>query len=248
MSRMQPKLLWDADESQLELRIFAFVTKCQWMIQTFQEDGDIHAATGEVVLGVPRQRQDASFRVRAKTLNFGIAYGGQGEAVEEQIIKVALQRPELNIQVPTLAECKELVKKFWQRAPEAMEWVQFIQELVRDRGYSETLYGRRRYLPFIRSQNSELRMRAERQAVNHVIQGTAADIIKNAALMLWRVAPSYGADIRNQVHDELLGLVDRDRAEIWKEVVERYMVLDQPLLPVPLKVEAKLVRNWAEAK
>ena len=244
-------MLWNADYSQLELRIFAYVTKCRWMVDTFQQDGDIHAATGQIVLGIsPAElKANPSMRTRAKTLNFGMAYGAQGETVEEQIIKTALQRPDLNIKIPSLAECKEMVKTFWTKAPEAKEWVIFIQELVRDRGYSETLYGRRRYLPFIRSNNSELRAHAERQAVNHVIQGSAADIIKNAALMLWRDCDEYDADIRLQVHDELMGICwNPAKAQLWLEVVKRYMELDQPLQPVPLKVEPRLVRNWYEAK
>lgn len=246
-------MLWNADYSQLELRIFASVTRTRWMVETFLDpDGDIHAATCVNVLGV--SRADAKIphvRVKGKTLNFGIGYGATGETVEEQIMTFALRYPELDIKIPSLVECKEMVKAFWQRAPEALEWKEFYVELVRDRGYSETLYGRRRYLPFIRSLNQDLRAGAERQAINHVIQGTAADIIKLAALMIYEEALVVpGANIRAQIHDELMGDAPRQQ-ELqvkWLATVERCMLLDQPLMPVPLRVEPKLVANWKEAK
>lgn len=246
-------MLWNADYSQLELRIFASVTRCQWMVNTFAEGGDIHAATAEFVLGIPKAQQTPVIRVRAKTLNFGMAYGAQGETVEDQIMTFALRYPELEIAIPSLAECKEMVKLYWQRAPEAQEWKDFYTELVRDRGYSETLYGRRRYLPFIRSQNQDLRSGAERQAINHVIQGTAADIIKMAALLVHQdcLRVGNGADLRAQIHDELMGKAPEGTLEEqmeWLKVVEADMLLDQPLRPVPLKVEPKLVANWKEAK
>ena len=178
--------LWNADYSQLELRIFASVTGTRWMIETYMDpNGDIHAATGERVFGIPKAQQTPTMRVKAKTLNFGMAYGAEGENVEEQIMTNALRYPELEIRVPSLQECKDMVKQFWRAAPEAMEWKNAVVEIVRERGFSETLYGRRRYLPHIRSGNSELRSHAARQAVNHVIQGTAADIIKMAALLIY---------------------------------------------------------------
>ena len=241
---------WNADYSQLELRILAFASKCSAMIETFLDpNGDIHAQTTWRVFGVHPKDQTPTLRTRGKTLNFGMGYGAQGETVQEQIMKVALERPELNIAVPSLTECKEMVKMFWRAYPETAEWVAFIHELTRDRGYSETLYGRREYFPFARSPNAELRARVDRQAVNMIIQGTAGDLIKLAARMLWEKAPEYGADIRTQVHDELMGRVyDMSKADSWLELVERYMKLDQPLSPVPLKVEPKLVKTWKDAK
>lgn len=248
---------WNADYSQLELRIFARATGCKWMLDTFingANGGDIHAATCAMVLGVRKEDQTPSIRIRGKTLNFGMAYGAAGETIEEQIIKFALANPELALALPSLAECKELVKLFWDRAPEAREWVQFIKELCRDRGYSETLFGRRRYLPDIRSNNDEYRSTAERQAVNHVIQGTAADIIKNAALMIWRDSESHPADLRTQVHDELMGRFygtggqeGEDWAK-WAQVVVEDMELEQQLAPVPLVIHPVLVDNWKLAK
>lgn len=243
-------MLWNADYSQLELRIFASLTGCRWMVETFLEGGDIHAATAQRVLHVAVKDQTPVIRVRAKALNFGMAYGAQGDTIQEQIIKTSLQNPQLNIPVPTLAECQEMVKAYWREAPEAFQWVSFIHEDTRDKGYQETLYGRRRYFPWANSGNSQLRARVDRQSVNHIIQGTAGDLIKMAALMLWRDAPLFKADLRVQVHDELMGLVggSQTNKQAWLEKVEEYMLLDQPLMPVPLKVVPKLVKDWKEAK
>jgi DNA polymerase-1 len=243
--------IWQMDYSQLELRIFASATKTKWMLETFADpDGDIHAATALNVLGIPKDRQTADIRTRAKTLNFGMAYGAQGATVEEQITVFALRNPDKHIEIPTLAECNEMVKLYWQRAPEAQEWKDYMIETFRDRGYAETLYGYRRYLPFIRSGNDSLRAGAEREGINHIIQGTAGQIIKQATLLIWEDAPLYFADVRSQIHDELFGLVwgDAETKRQWIEVVRRYAVLDQPLRNVPLKVEPKLVTNWKEAK
>lgn len=241
--------IWNADYSQLELRIFAFASKCRAMIETFQENGDIHATTTWRVFGVHPKDQTPDLRVRGKALNFGMSYGAQGETVEEQIMIQALRRPDLGIRIPSLSECNDMVKAYWAAYPEAWEWVGFIHDLTRDKEYAETLYGRRRYLPHIRHSGSDLRARAERQSVNHIIQGTAGDIIKMAELMLHPRCDEFETDIRNQTHDELWGLCYNDAlAPLWLGVVQEYMLLDQPLMPVPLKVEPKLVRNWREAK
>lgn len=252
MTSAAPKpVIWQADYSQLELRIFASVTKTRWMIETFADPaGDIHAATAMRVLGVTAtQAKQPDVRTRAKVLNFGMAYGAQGETVEEQIIVFALRNPELPIKIPSLQECRDMVKAYWNAAPEAEAWREFYLDVVRNQGFSETLYGRRRYLPHINHPSADLRSHSERQAINHVIQGTAGDIIKMAALMLWREAPEFEADIRSQIHDELMGLCNNpDKAALWIEKVQQYMVLDQPLMPVPLKIEPKLIKNWKEAK
>lgn len=247
-------VLWAADYSQLELRIFASVTKTRWMVETFLDpNGDIHAATAERVLGIPKEKQTPSVRTRSKNLNFGMAYGAQGETIENQIIVFALRNPEMQITIPSLSECRDMVKDYWKAAPEAAEWKEWYLDRCRELGYSETLYGRRWYLPHLRHPSQDLRARAERQAVNLHIQGTASDIIKQAQLMLHReiIEQGWKADIRLQVHDELLGCIwepELEKRQKWVDTVARFMVLDQPLRPVPLKVKPKLVTNWKEAK
>ncbi len=182
------------------------------------------------------------------TLNFGVAYEAEAGAVQKQILKAALEHPELNIKVPTIEECRLLIREYWKAYPEVREFREFIHALVEERGYSATLYGRRRYLPLIYSQVPELRARAQRQGWNLVIQGTAGDIVKNAQLLVSREAPDFGADLRCQVHDELWGLVQPISMQDWLARLPLMMGLDQPISPVMLKVAPKVAETWAGAK
>jgi DNA polymerase-1 len=187
-------------------------------------------------------------RVRCKALNFGVGYGAEKDIIHEQILKAALEYPELHIVVPDLNECRHLISEYWKAYPEVREYRDFIHALIQERGYSATMYGRRRQLPLINSSVPELRSRAQRQGWNLVIQGTAGDIMKNAELMVDREAPKYHADLRSQVHDELLGLVEYPYINEWLLRVSQLMVLDQPIMPVPLKVQAHAGPTWLEAK
>jgi DNA polymerase I len=240
--------VWCADHSQLELRILARVSGCRAMIEAFQNGLDIHALTAQRVFGIPPQSLSPEMRVRSKTLNFGIAYEASPDAVMKQITKAALLMPELNLSVPTLKDCALLVREFFKAYPEVSVAVEFHHDKTRRLGYSETLYGRRRYLPNIIHPSQELRARAERQSWNLVVQGTAGDIMKAGELVVESYAGEYKADVRCQVHDELWGLVRQETGEEWLQVVARAMVLDQPLRPVPLKVDPKLGRTWRDAK
>jgi DNA polymerase-1 len=219
------------------------------MIEAFQNGLDIHALTAWRVFGIVPSNLSPEMRVRAKTLNFGIAYEASPDAVMKQITKAALLMPELNLAVPTMKDCILLVKEFFKAYPEVPLAVEFHHDKTRQLGYSSTMYGRRRYLPGINHPSQELRARAERQAWNLVVQGTAGDIMKAGELVVDSYVADYKADIRCQVHDELWGLVDgMGDWEEWLRVVAKAMVLDQPLMPVPLKVDPKVGRNWKEAK
>jgi DNA polymerase-1 len=218
------------------------------MIEAYQHDQDIHALTAWRVFGISPANLKPEMRVRAKTLNFGIAYEASPDAVLKQIKQAALKYPELGLTVPTLKDCQLLVREFFRAYPEVAQAVAFHHEATREKGYSETMYGRRRYLPNITHPSQELRARAERQAWNLVIQGTAGDIMKAGQLVAASYAPAHKADIRVQVHDELAGLVRQETADEWLRVVAKALVLDQPLLPVPLKVEPKLGRTWKDTK
>ena len=248
--------LWGADYSQLEIRIFARVTKCRAMIETYQAGGDLHALTAHRVFGIPPDElpKYPDLRTRAKTLNFGIAYGAEADTVQETILKVSLRDPEKGIKIPSLDECREMVKGFWRAYPEAEEWVTYMKGLFRRQGYAEDIFKRRRYLPDLLSWNSDLRARAERQGINHCIQGPAGTITKNAQLMIWRDIPrypQYRPTILQQVHDELWGTVRGPKYEletVWLPLVKSSMELGQMLRPVPLLVEPKLVKSWAELK
>lgn len=243
--------LWGADYSQIELRIIAKVTECAAMIAAFREGRDVHSLTAWRVFGIPEEkaRTDMNIRLRSKRLNFCVAYGGEADMVQELLTKDALKDPEMGIVVPTLTECREMTKEYRRAYPEIFAWKAWMVEEMRRRGYSETLYGHRRFLPDLNSPIHSLRARAERQGLNLVIQGTAGQIIKMAMLGIAGAMGQYGADIRNQVHDELWGTVRIGPSnEAWLGVVEECMVLDQPLRPVPLVVEPKLMENWGELK
>ena len=241
-------LLWAADHSQLELRIMARRAGCTAMIEAFQNDEDIHALTAWRVFGITARNLTPEMRVRAKTLNFGVGYEASAGAVQKQVMKAALLFPELNIAVPSLKDCQLLIREFFKAYPEVPIAVEQAHESTRRLGYSATMYNRRRYLPNINHPSQELRARAERQAWNLQIQGTAGDIMKSGQLVVSRYMTEYNADLRSQVHDEVWGLVWQERANEWLQVVARCLVLDQPLTPVPLKVSPVLANNWREAK
>ena len=249
--------LWGADYSQIELRIIARVSGCRSMIDTFVDGGDVHSLAAWRVFGVPEERakSDPAIRHRAKTMNFCVVYGGEAEIVQELITKAALNEPDLGLTVPSLSECREMLKEYRKAFPEVFEWKSGYLEMCARRGWSETMYGFRRYLPDLTHPNAQLRKSAERQAVNLVPQGTAGQIIKIAMIALSERMGAYGADIRNQVHDEVWGVIAEqdehgnavDHAA-WLHEVEVCMLLDQPLQPVPLVVEPKIVSNWRELK
>lgn len=241
-------LLWAADYSQLELRILARVSGCRAMIEAFQADEDIHALTAWRVFGIAKKDLTPEMRMRSKTLNFGIAYEAAAGAVQKQLITAALKLPELGLDVPDLRTCQLLVNEFWKAYPEVRVAVDHAHYRAKELGYSETIYGRRRYLPNASHPASELRARAERQSWNHIIQGTAGDIVKNATIPVFWEAPKFGADLRAQIHDELWGLVRAARAPEWLVTVGRIMVLDQPLRPVPLVVKPVVALTWKDAK
>lgn len=241
-------LLWAADHSQLELRIMARRSGCGAMIEAFQSDQDIHALTAWRVFGITARNLTPEMRVRAKTLNFGVGYEASAGAVQKQVMKAALLFPELNLTVPSMKDCQLLIREFFKAYPEVPIAIEQAHETTRRLGYSETLYRRRRYLPNINHPSQELRARAERQAWNLQIQGTAGDIMKSGQLVVSRYTAEYDADLRCQVHDEVWGLVRQERANEWLEVVAKCLVLDQPLMPVPLKVSPVLANNWKEAK
>jgi len=241
-------LVWCADYNQLELRIMASVSKCTSMIDAYARGEDIHALTGWRVFGIPPGNMTPEMRVRAKTLNFGTGYGGEADILQELITKAALEHPELHIKIPTIEECKLLLREFWKAYPEIREFRAFIHTLAEDRGYSSTLYGRRRNLPLIYSQVWKVKAHAQRQAWSQVVQGTAGDIVKNAQLLVGREAAEHGADLRCQVHDELLGLVRYDKAQDWLARLPAMMALDQPISPVQLVVSPKAAETWAGAK
>ena len=228
-------LFFSADYSQIELRIMAHLSGDKAMIEAFNMDGDIHAATAAKIYKVPLSEVTSDMRRKAKTANFGIIYGisvfGLGE----------------RLQIPR-SEAKELIDGYFATYPRIKEYMDECIDKARQLGYVETLWGRKRYLPDIASGNSFVRGFAERNAINAPIQGSAADIIKVAMIAIDKafLAENLRSQMILQVHDELNFNVYPDEVEKVKEIVCREMS-GAIQLQVPLIADCGMGQNWLEA-
>jgi DNA polymerase I len=228
-----------ADYSQVELRILAHITQDEALLEAFRQGQDIHRATGAAVFGVPLEEVTFKQRQFAKNVNFGIIYGmGPYRLARESEL--------------TLAEAERYIKGYFERFPGIRDYLDSTKMQARTQGYVETLFGRRRYFPIFQARsraNQELAARAEREAINHPIQGTAADIIKLAMIALHRKLREGGYQARMilQVHDELLLEAPEDEVEEVRALVVETMSSTFEL-DVPLKVEVSTGRNWMELK
>lgn len=223
-----------ADYSQIELRILAHVTGDEGLISAFLADQDIHRATAATVYGVDPSEVTRQMRDTAKMVNFGIAYG-MGEFG-------LASRTGM-----TREEAEAFITSYYRNFPGIARWQQETLSFTRERGYAETLFGRRRYLPAIRSSNFQVRAAAEREAINMPIQGTAADIIKVAMIRVDRELRERGLRSRMilQIHDELIFECPAEEVEAVRELAARLMPASIEL-KVPLKVDLKQGRNWGE--
>jgi len=228
-------LLLSVDYSQIELRIVAHMAGDKAMIKAFKEDQDIHSATAAAVFGVDPEQINPEMRRRAKAVNFGLIYG---------MTPFGLTRATDF----TLAEAEEFVKVYFERFPGVRRYLDEVRVKAAEVGYVETLLGRRRYFPeFAAGAPHNIRARAEREATNSPIQGTAADIIKRAMLGLPQALQAAGLAARMllQVHDELVFECLEEELPATSKVAQR--VMQEALkLKVPLKTDAKAGRNWAE--
>jgi len=228
-------LLLSVDYSQIELRIVAHMAGDKAMIKAFKEDQDIHSATAAAVFGVDPEQINPEMRRRAKAVNFGLIYG---------MTPFGLTRATDF----TLAEAEEFVKVYFERFPGVRRYLDEVRVKAAEAGYVETLLGRRRYFPeFAAGAPHNIRARAEREATNSPIQGTAADIIKRAMLGLPQALQEAGLAARMllQVHDELVFECLEQELPATSMVAQR--VMQEALkLKVPLKTDAKAGRNWAE--
>jgi DNA polymerase I len=228
-----------ADYSQVELRILAHITQDEALLEAFRQGQDIHRATAAAVFGVPLEEVTFKQRQFAKNVNFGIIYGmGPYRLARESEL--------------TLAEAERYIKGYFERFPGIRDYLDSTKMQARTQGYVETLFGRRRYFPIFQARsraNQELAARAEREAINHPIQGTAADIIKLAMIALHRKLREGGYQARMilQVHDELLLEAPEDEVEEVRALVVETMSSTFEL-DVPLKVEVSTGRNWMELK
>jgi DNA polymerase I len=228
--------LISADYSQLELRILAHVTQDPVMLEAFQKNEDIHAKTARLVFGATDEKDLKEKRRLAKIVNFGIAYAVEAFGLSQ---RVGISK----------AEARKVIDDYFETYKGIRAYMDRIPEEAREKGYVTSLFGRRRYFPGIRDRNFTIRSRAEREAINMPIQGTASDIVKIAMINVFNAMNKEGLKTRMimQVHDELLfeGPEDETAAasELIKREMERAAVLD-----VPLVVELGVGENWMDAK
>jgi len=229
--------LLGADYSQIELRVLAHVSGDPGLIEAFQRDEDIHATTAAAILGVPLNQVTPDQRRLAKAVNFGLIYGMSAYGLARS---TGL----------TQAEAENFIEQYFGRFPRVRAYLRNTIAQARNRGYVETLLGRRRYFPVLQSTSPgqvPAQKRAEREAVNAPIQGSAADIIKRASLLLRQALRERGLQARMiiQVHDELVLEVPEGEMDVTAPLVSQVMESAFPLR-VPLKADLKSGSNWFE--
>jgi len=228
-------LIMACDYSQIELRIMAHLSGDPGLLKAFKDQVDVHQATASEVFGVPYDEIDADQRRAAKAINFGLMYGMSAFGLSRQ----------LNI---GRAEAQAYMDTYFMRYPRVQQFMEETREKARDKGYVETLFGRRLYLPDIGASNMQRRQAAERAAINAPMQGTAADIIKRAMIEVdhWLQQKKPAANLVMQVHDELVFEVhEKQQREVERAVVKR--MAGAADLDVPLIVDTGHGPNWDTA-
>lgn len=224
--------LLSLDYSQIELRVLAHVGKIESLVEIFRLGEDIHKATAAKVFGVPLEEVTPEMRRRAKAVNFGIVYGISAHGLSEQL------------SIPN-GEAKELIASFLEVFPEIPVFEEKVKAMAKEKGYVETLFHRRRYLKDILSTNRALRQFSERAAVNTVIQGSAADLMKISMIKVDKLLKNYRSKILLQIHDELIFKLDKSEEKelvpLLKKTMENAVQLD-----VPLKVDGDVAKTWYE--
>jgi DNA polymerase-1 len=226
--------LLSADYSQIDLRVLAHISQDPELIATFLRDEDVHTATASRLFNVPEDKVTSEMRRLAKTVNFGVIYGMSGYGLEQA---TSFSREEAS----------QFIIAYFEKYPGVREYIEKTKIQARELGYVQTVMGRRRYIPEIKSPNGQVRQAAERMAINMPVQGTSADIIKIAMVNLHREMEKQNmrSKMTLQVHDELLFEVPPEETDRMKEMVSRLM--PQALkLSVPLKIDVKMGKNWAE--
>ena len=228
-------VMMSADYSQIELRVMAHLSGDEHLSAAFRDGVDVHAATASKIFGIPVDEVTSDQRRIAKTANFGIMYGISAFGLAQR-----LGCPR--------SEAKSLIDDYFRNFPAIRSFIDGTLSKARETLCTETIFGRRRYIPDINSNNANLRSFAERNAVNAPIQGTAADIIKIAMIRVDQCLRDAGLNARMvlQIHDELLLEVPVDEIDAVKEILVREMENVYPL-NVPLTVECNYGKTWLEA-
>ncbi|RLG11624.1 DNA polymerase I, partial [Candidatus Pacearchaeota archaeon] len=236
-------LLCSVDYSQIELRILAHFSEDENLINAFKRGEDIHNFTACEVFGVTPDKVTPEMRRVSKIINFGIAYGMSPYGLSKEL-KISVR------------EAETFIRRYFQRYPKIKEYIDKTIKFAQENGYVKTLSGRKRYVPEIFSKNKSIKELGYRIAVNTPIQGSAADLIKAAMVVLYKKFKKLGVktSILLQVHDELILEVPENEVEIIKEIVPE--IMENPFtylglnysLKVPLKVNITFGKNWAECK
>jgi DNA polymerase-1 len=228
-------VLVSADYSQIELRIMAHLSGDAGLLAAFAEDRDIHTATAAEVFGVPLANVSPDQRRMAKVINFGLIYGMSAFGLAAQL---NLER----------AAAQAYIDRYFARYPGVADYMQRTREAARNRGYVETVFGRRLYLPEINAKNPQRRQGAERAAINAPMQGTAADLIKLAmiAVQRWLDQDGLASRLLLQVHDELVLEVPEAELDRVRAALPGHMC-GVAALTVPLRVGVGVGRNWEAA-
>jgi DNA polymerase-1 len=227
------RVLLAADYSQIELRLMAHFSQDEALLRAFQQGQDIHQATAAEVLGIALDEVTADQRRQAKTINFGLLYGMSSFGLSKQL-KLSRQ------------ESQSYINQYFTRYPGVYEYMQRTRTLASQQGFVETLMGRRLYTPDVNARNGMVRQAAERAAINAPLQGSAADIIKQAMIAVDQILPKGQAMLLLQVHDELVFEVDADIADTLTPRLSQVMQ-DVVQIDVPLLVEIGKGRNWEDA-
>lgn len=227
--------LLTADYSQIELRVMAHLSEDEGLIAAFDSGEDLHTTVGSYVFSVPPEQVDAEMRRKIKAMSYGLAYGLSAFGLSQQ----------LGIEA---AEARGLMETYFQRFGGVRDYLQRVVEEARVTGYTETLMGRRRYLPDLTSDNRQRREMAERMALNAPIQGSAADIVKIAMLKVDAALAREGLRSRMllQVHDEIVVEVAPGERAAVEELVRREMAAAYPLR-APLDVSVGVGPDWESA-
>lgn len=225
-----------ADYSQIELRILASISGDETMIQSFNNDEDIHRRVAADIHGIPLEEVTKYQRSTAKAVIFGIVYGISGFGLGE------------NLHISS-KDAKAFIEKYYEMYPKVKEYMDNIKAEAYDKGYVRTVYNRIRYIDELKSAVYMVRSGGERIALNTPIQGTGADIMKIAMVNLWNELSKKNlkSKLILQVHDEVILNVYDDELEEVREIVRRNME-EVAELKVPLKVEIDVGKNWYEAK
>jgi DNA polymerase-1 len=231
--------LVSADYSQIELRVLAHIADIPQLRQAFADGVDIHAMTASEMFGVPVAGMPSDVRRRAKAINFGIVYGISAFGLANQL---SIPREEAGA----------YIKKYFERFPGIKDYMDSSKQMARDKGYVETIFGRRIHYPEIRSSNPSVRAFNERASINAPIQGSAADIIRRAMVRMEDALKEARLSARMllQVHDELIFETSEEEVEATLPVVKN--VMENAAMPavsmvVPLHVDARAADNWDEA-